>query len=209
MSSNGNGKPKRKRGRPGKGNEVIRPEDYPDIAALKGRGWSFVRIAQKYGVHHRAIQETFKRHIWPAQRVGITHPREDQLLKLKTAYSIAYECLESGVPFETKEQVREEMGRGGSQGHADRRTIEKVTSRTKRGPQKCWMDVIVDIIKEESKLLGVYPAKQVEVIHDPYRVAGDTPEETDRVMQKRLEAQILATRKHQEAMKELGIDVDE
>ncbi len=202
-----NGKPNRPPGRPKKGQEAITVEDYYEIASLYGRGWSFNRIAKKFGVHIKTVQDVFRRHILPAQRVQSTHPREAQLLKLQTMFSIAWECFERDAPFETREQIKEELQKGGAHGRVNGEVIEKITSRIKRPNMKGWLDLALEIAKEQNRIQGLYAPMKVEFKTDEYRVAGQSADQTNTEMMKRLSSKIIERRQYEADLREAGIEL--
>lgn len=156
-------------GRPKKGENPIEPEEYDNIVKLYYTGYSFEKIAEKYGVTRTAIRTLWNGKIRARQMANVPELTMERFYReLEAIKSEAWQRFHSNEPAETREQVNEKI-------EGDKRVIDKVIGRTFRPGLVAWLDVVLKATDMELKMAGLYEVKVTGEVE--FRFAGATAEE--------------------------------
>lgn len=142
----------RPRGRPKKGQEPIKPEEYENIVDLVARkGWSFESVAAKYNVTRESIRNLYRNRIMPVAAGYIRSNAAD--LVYVNLCAIRQEAMRKyweAAPCETVEQVAESMGDGDKAA-----MVHKMVRRRTLHNPICWLQLAKDCDLAIADLIGL------------------------------------------------------
>ena len=184
-------RPKRKRGRPKKGQPVMTPEKLEVIARSWLRGKSYRAIAAEIGVDHKTVAFYLNSQIKPEWREELNNELHVEMAKVAQIEQVAWECFGSSQDDETRETVKERL----IDQTNNLELAEKITSKLKREGSTAWIAVIQWCIDWRAKVAGTYSATKIDV--GDYRVAGKATGDVDKEMMERLSALVADRHKYE------------
>jgi predicted transcriptional regulator len=173
-------RPKRKRGRPKKGQPVMTPEKLEIIARSWLRGKSYRAIAAEIGVDHKTVAFYLNSQIKPEWKDELNSELHVEMAKVAQIEQVAWECFGNSQGDETRETVKERL----IEETNNLELAEKITSKLKREGSTAWIVVIQWCIDWRAKVAGTYSATRLDVAD--YRVAGKGTADIDKEMMDRL-----------------------
>ena len=190
-------KPRRKPGHPKPGERPIPPERYEELQTYWLKGWTATRLAKHFGVTPNAIHHHIKHTIGPALKESLWHGKASVLRQLEIIASRAWDEFESKADREVVETIKEVIGAKG----------KKVSLKTLRRKlpehQSSWLVVILDCIREISRIGGHYAKDRHELevkASGELRFAGRSVDDVNREMLARIVERVEERRRYEARM---------
>ncbi len=193
--------PRRRPGRPKRGQEIITPAVLERIAELWLEGVSPRKIGEAVGADRMSVLHHLERSIRPLWHEQMRSMLDVDLAKVALLEKVAWERFHAKAPAESIEQIEKTLTAGKSGRSRLKITKQAVRSITRTG-DSAWLQVIQWCLDFRARIHGHYaPTRSHVDIGGDLRVAGKSPSEVDEEMLDRLLTQIQERRIRQIARK--------
>lgn len=140
----------RKRGRPKKGTNPIKPEDFDEVVRMRNTGYSFADIGEKYNVTCHAVKRLYFDRILPAQNGHFRATAAQSVyVGLEMLKEEALRQYRSNAPAETKEQIIETLGKD------NEKQVRKMVDRKFTPGRLAWLEFARTCHMDQAKLSGL------------------------------------------------------
>lgn len=186
--------PRRRPGRPKRGQEIVTPELLEQIGAMWLQGVSPRAIGEAVGVDRMTIQHHLEQTIRPEWHEMMRGRLSEDLAKVALLEKIAWQKFNACEPCESIEQVERALAKGKG-GRSRMKITRQATRSVRRFGEAGWLEIVKWAIEFRARVFAHYaPAKHRVDIGGDFRVAGMGPAEVDQAMLNRLLQQITERR---------------